>query len=94
MCNTKVCIVTHVGQITHLVQDYTLCRIEYTVWYYTVGVKLLHKKVSIYCVHSGKIYTGQKKFTQAPPVTNMRHGVGIKLLGQLKREIQGKKSAG
>ena len=71
-----MCIVTHVGQITHLVQDYTLCRIEYTVWYYTVGVKLLHKKVSICCVHSGKIYTGQKKSTQAPPVvpvTNIRY---------------------
>ena len=55
---------------------HTVHCIEYTVWYYTEGVKLLHRKVSIFCVHSGKIYTGQKKFTQAPPVvpvTNMRY---------------------
>ena len=47
----------------------------YNVCYYTEGVKLLHKKV--FCVHSGKIYTRQKKITQAPPVvpvTNMRYG--------------------
>ena len=57
-----VCIVTQVAQITHLVQDNTLCCIAYTE-----GVKL-------FC---GKFYTGQKKFTQAPPVvpvTNMRYG--------------------
>ena len=64
-------------QKQHILQIiYTLCCIAYTVWYYTVGVKLLHKKVSICCIHSGKIYTGQKKFTQAPPVvpvTNMRY---------------------
>ena len=56
-----VCIVTQVAQITHLVQDNTLCCIAYTE-----GVKL-------FC---GKFYTGQKKFTQAPPVvpvTNMRY---------------------
>ena len=31
-----------------------------------------------FCVHSGKIYTGQKKFTPAPPVvpvTNIRYGL-------------------
>ena len=28
---TKVCKVTHVGQITHFVQDYTLCCIAYKV---------------------------------------------------------------
>ena len=57
-----MCIVTQVAQITHLVQDNTLCCIAYTE-----GVKLFH---------SGKFYTGQKKFTQAPPVvpvTNMRY---------------------
>ena len=42
-----VCIVTQVAQITHLVQDNTLCCIAYTE-----GVKLFH---------SGKFYTGQKK---------------------------------
>ena len=58
-----VCIVTQVAQITHLVQDNTLCCIAYTE-----GVKLFH---------SGKFYTGQKKITQAPPVvpvTDMRYG--------------------
>ena len=57
-----MCIVTQVAQITHLVQDNTLCCIAYTE-----GVKLFH---------SGKFYTEQKKFTQAPPVvpvTNMRY---------------------
>jgi len=28
---TKVCKVTHVGQITHFVQDYTLCCVAYKV---------------------------------------------------------------
>ena len=28
----------------------------------------------IFCVKSVKIYTGQKKFTRVPPVTNMRYG--------------------
>ena len=64
MCNTKVCIVTQVAQITHLVQDNTLCCIAYTE-----GVKLFH---------SGKFYTGQKKFTQAPPVTNMKYAMMMK----------------
>ena len=72
---TKVCKVTHVGQITHFVQDYTLCCIAYKV--------VLNRKCKIithyhiFCIHSGKIYTGQQKFTQAPPVlpvTNMRYG--------------------
>ena len=57
----NIYIVTQVAQITHLVQDNTLCCIAYTE-----GVKL-------FC---GKFYTGQKKFTQAPPVvpvTNMRY---------------------
>ena len=43
---------------------------------YTEGVKLLHSKVSIFCNKSGKIYTGQIFFTQAPLVvlvTNMRY---------------------
>ena len=36
----------------------------------------LHSKLPIFCVKSVKIYTGQKKFTRAPPVvpvTNMRY---------------------
>ena len=77
---TKVCKVTHVGQITHFVQDYTLCCIAYKV--------VLNRKCKIithyyiFCIHSGKIYTGQKKFTQAPPVvpvTNMRYGQDFNL---------------
>ena len=40
-----------------------------------------------FCVHSGKIYTGQKKFTPAPPVvpvTNIRYGYSMNhLLGHL-----------
>ena len=75
---TKVCKVTHVGQITHFVQDYTLCCIAYKV--------VLNRKCKIithyyiFCIHSGKIYTGQKKFTQAAPVvpvTNMRYVIRI-----------------
>ncbi len=53
------------------------CVALHTLLYYTESVKLLHRKVSFFCVHSGKIYTGQKKFTRAPPVvpvTNMRYG--------------------
>ena len=37
----------------------------------------LHSKLPIFCVKSLKIYTGQKKFTRAPPVapvTNMKYG--------------------
>ena len=73
---TKLCKVTHVGQITHFVQDYTLCCIAYKV--------VLNRKCKIithyyiFCIHSGKIYTGQKKFTQAlpvVPVTNMRYAL-------------------
>ena len=36
----------------------------------------LHSKLPIFCVKSVRIYTGQKKFTRAPPVapmTNMRY---------------------
>ena len=62
----------------NLVQDYTLCCIAYTEWYYTKGVNCQNftQKGINFCVHSGKIYTGQTKFTQAPPVvplTNMRY---------------------
>ena len=73
-----MCIVTHVAQIItlykiiHCVALHTLSGITQKV----STVKFLHRKVSIFCVHSGKIYTGQKKFTQAPPVvpvTNMRY---------------------
>ena len=42
---------------------------------YLEGVNSLHSKLPIFCVTSEKIYTGQKKFTRAPPVapvTNMR----------------------
>ena len=35
------------------------------------GVKLLHRTVLIFCVHSEKIYTGHKKFTRASPVVPM-----------------------
>ena len=34
----------------------------------------IHSKLPIFRVKSVKIYTGQKKFTWAPPVTNMRYG--------------------
>ena len=57
---TKVCKVTHVGQITHFVQDYTLCCIAYKV--------VLNRKCKIithyhiFCILSGKIYTGHTKF--------------------------------
>ena len=68
------CIVTNVAEITHLahcVALNTLCGITKKVLnHYT-------EKCQFFCVHSGKIYTGQKKFTQAPPVvpvTNMRYG--------------------
>ena len=75
-----MCIVTHVAQIItlykiiHCVALHTLSGITQKV----STVKFLHRKVSIFCVHSGKIYTGQKKFTQAPPVvpvTNMRYAI-------------------
>ena len=71
---TKVCKVTHVGQITHFVQDYTLCCIAYKVVLNRKSKIITH--YYIFCIHSGKIYTGQKKFIQAPPVvpvTNMRY---------------------
>merc|ERR1711949_97948 len=48
----------------------------------------LHSKLPIFCVKSVKIYTGQKKFTRAPPVvpvTNMRYDIDVyqtPLLGQ------------
>ena len=50
LCNTKVFIVAHVVYIIHRVQDYTLCCIAYTAWYYTEGVKLLHRKVLFFAV--------------------------------------------
>ena len=56
--------------------NYTLSCIAYTIWYYTEDVKLLHRKVQIFYVQSGKNYTGQKKFTQTPSVasvTNIRY---------------------
>ena len=34
----------------------------------------LHSKLPIFRVKSEKIYTGQKKITRAPPVTNIRYG--------------------
>ena len=73
-----MCIVTHVAQIItlykiiHCVALHTLSGITQKV----PTVKFLHRKVIFFCVHSGKIYTGQKKFKQAPPVvpvTNMRY---------------------
>ena len=70
-----VCIVTQVAQITHLVQDNTLCCIAYTE-----GVKL-------FC---GKFYTGQKKFTQAlpvVPVTNMKYECHVRNCHFLNRPI-------
>merc|ERR1712218_507381 len=33
----------------------------------------IHSKLPIFCVKSLTIYTGQKKFTRAPPVTNIRY---------------------
>ena len=42
-----------------------------------VNYDKLHSKLPIFRVKSVKIYTGQKKFTRAPPVapvTNMRYG--------------------
>ena len=33
-----------------------------------MGVNLLYSKLPIFLVQSGNNYTGQKKFTQAPPV--------------------------
>jgi len=33
----------------------------------------IHSKLPIFCVKSVKIYTGQKKFTRAPLVTNIRY---------------------
>ena len=45
---------------------------------YTEDVKLLHSKVPIFRVKSGKNYTGQIFFTQAPLVvlvTNMRYEI-------------------
>ena len=71
-----VCIVTQVAQITHLVQDNTLCCIAYTE-----GVKLFH---------SGKFYTGQKKFTQAPPVMpvkNMRYETMLLLINKTRTQF-------
>ena len=41
-----------------------------------VNYDKLHSKLPIFCVKSVRIYTGQKKFTRAPPVapmTNMRY---------------------
>ena len=38
-----------------------------------VNYDKIHSKLPIFCVKSLKIYTGQKKFTRAPPVTNMRY---------------------
>ena len=48
-----------------------------------VNYDKLHSKLPIFCVKSLKIYTGQKKFTWAPPVapvTNMRYGQGLQIL--------------
>ena len=42
-----------------------------------VNYDKLHSKLPIFCVKSVKIYTRQKKFTRAPPVTNMRYGTGV-----------------
>ena len=47
-CNTKVWIVRHILQITHIVQDYTLCGIKHTVWYYTEGIKSLLRKAEFF----------------------------------------------
>ena len=59
LCNTKVCIVTHVVQITHKVQDYTLiCCIACTVWYRVCQITTQYSVN--FCLLSGKIYTGQK----------------------------------
>ena len=58
--------------IVHCVALHTLSGITQKV----STVKLLHRKVSIFCIHFGKIFTGQKKITRAPPVvpvTNMRY---------------------
>ena len=38
-----------------------------------VNYDKLHSKLPIFRVTSEKIYTVQKKFTRAPPVTNMRY---------------------
>ena len=56
-------------KIIHCVALHTLCDITQMVSnYYTVKCQIFQ---------SGKNYTGQKKFTQAPPVvpvTNIRYG--------------------
>ena len=40
---------------------------------YTEKARKLHSKLPNFRVKSEKNYTGQKEFTRAPPVTNMRY---------------------
>ena len=64
LCNTKVCIVTHVVQITHKVQDYTLiCCIACTVWYRVCQITTQYSVN--FCLLSGKFTPGRKIYTDA-----------------------------
>ena len=55
-----MCIIVYVVYITHSVQDYTLCCIAYTVWYYTEGVKLIYSKVPIWKKREKKLHWAEK----------------------------------
>ena len=64
----------------------------YTPCHITQGVKLLYSNVSTFRVQFEKNYTGQKKFTQAPPVvpvTNVRYVMYFlhKLIFPCRQEI-------
>ena len=77
LCNTKVCI------FHTRCADYTPGTKFYTVLHW-IHCMVLHRRCQIitqksviFCVHSGKIYTGRKKITRAPLValvTNIRYG--------------------
>ena len=54
-------------------------KIKFTLKF-TQKIANLHSKLPIFRVKSEKIYTGQKEFTRAPPVTNMRYGFMMLLL--------------
>ena len=63
MYKTKVCIVPNLAKITHLVQKL-----------HSIHCVVLHSRCQIiFWIHSGRIYTGQKKFMRAPPVKNIRY---------------------
>ena len=80
----------HIAHISHNRHTYLIFVIFFTqakflenkiyTEIYTVYCQFTHSKLPIFRVKSVKIYTGQKKFTRAPPVatvTNMRYALPL-----------------